>query len=313
MDEFEVLQRRVSFQVLRSDLAPHFAAIAGEPPREIPGHLVVRLHRIDQRKEHAIDTPANGRAELVEYGSLVDIRQRPAQYAQRVLQPDTELLTIPHVVAALDTLHGTKGLKIVEELRDLGEQSPGGIAHRLNHAGLALGVAWLALTLVIKAHVERVAGDSLTAGVTRHLTTPSPFNAVLRRAVAMPADGRSLEGCYSLLDPEPPVSFVSRTDRHERLEPLRSEAAVARLTRSSRGFFSARELGSGEIELSILRMGFEERLVFSFVVGRREGEAIEPAPIRRRPHADFAPATWARRDSRADPNLLCYPSTKLAL
>ena len=41
-----------------------------------------------------------------------------------------------------------------------------GLGHRLNHAGLALGVAWLALTLVIKAHVDRVAGDSLPAGVT---------------------------------------------------------------------------------------------------------------------------------------------------
>ena len=129
----------------------------------------------------------------------------------------------------------------------------------------------------------------------------------------MTADGRSLEGCYLLLDPELPVSFVSRTDRHERLERLRSEAAVARLMRFSRGFFSARELGSGEIELSILRMGFEERLVFSFVVGRREGEAIEPAPIRRRPDADFTPGTWAQRDSRADPNFLCYSSMKLAL
>ena len=41
-----------------------------------------------------------------------------------------------------------------------------GLGHRLNHAGLALGVAWLALTLVIKVHVDRVAGDSLPAGVT---------------------------------------------------------------------------------------------------------------------------------------------------
>ena len=104
-----------------------------------------------------------------------------------------------------------------------------GLGHRLNHAGLALGVAWLALTLVVKAHVDRVAGDSLPAGVTRYLTTPSPFNAVLWRVVAMTADGRYLEGYYSLLDSEPRVSFVSRLDGHERLEPLRNEAAVARL------------------------------------------------------------------------------------
>ena len=75
-----------------------------------------------------------------------------------------------------------------------------GLGHWLNHAGLALGVAWLALTLVIKAHVERVAGDSLPAEVTRYLTTPSPFNAVLWRVVAMTGEGRYLEGYYSLLD-----------------------------------------------------------------------------------------------------------------
>ena len=173
-----------------------------------------------------------------------------------------------------------------------------GLGHRLNHAGLAIGVAWLALTLVIKAHVERVAGDSLPAGVTGYLTTPSPFNAVLWRVVAMTADGRYLEGYYSLLDSEPRVSFVSRPDGHERLEPLRNAAAVARLIWFSRGFFSGRELGSGEIVLSDLRMGFDERLVFSFVVGRREGEAIEPAPIRRRPGPEFPPGMWAALGER---------------
>ena len=173
-----------------------------------------------------------------------------------------------------------------------------GLGHRFNHAGLALGVAWLALTLVIKVHVDRVAGDSLPAGVTGYFTTPSPFNAVLWRVVAMTADGRYLEGYYSLLDPEPRVSFVSRADGHERLEPLRSEAAVARLMWFSRGFFSGRELGSGEIVLSDLRMGFDERLVFSFVVGRREGEAIEPAPVRQRPGPEIPAGMWAALGER---------------
>ena len=77
--------------------------------------------------------------------------------------------------------------------------------------------------------------------MTRYLTTPSPFSAVLWPMVAMTADGRSLEGDDSRLDPEPPVSFVSRPDGHERLEALWSEAAVARLMRFSRGFVSAPE------------------------------------------------------------------------
>jgi len=168
-----------------------------------------------------------------------------------------------------------------------------GLGHRLNHAGLAFGVAWLALTVVVKAHVDRVADDSLPAGVTRYLTTPTPFSAVLWRVVAMTGEGRYLEGYYSLLDSEPRISFMSRPDGHERLEPLRSEAAVARLMWFSRGFFSGRELGNGEIVISDLRMGLEERPVFSFVVGRREGEAIEPAPVRQRPGPEFPPEMWA--------------------
>ena len=173
-----------------------------------------------------------------------------------------------------------------------------GLGHRLNHAGLALGVAWLAFTVVAKAHVDRVASDSLPLGETRVFTTPTPLNAVLWRVVAMTGNGRYLEGYYSLLDPEPRVSFASRPDGHELLEPLRGEAAVARLIWFSRGFFSARELGSGEVVISDLRMGLEERPVFSFVVGRREGEVIKPAPVRRRPDLEVPPGLWTALGER---------------
>ena len=94
------------------------------------------------------------------------------------------------------------------------------------------------------------------------------------------------------------MSFVSRADGHERLDPLRNEAAVARLMWFSRGFFSDEELGSGEIVISDLRMGFDERLVFSFVVGRRQGEAIEPVPVRQRPGPEFPPEMWASLGER---------------
>ena len=173
-----------------------------------------------------------------------------------------------------------------------------GLGHRLNHAGLALGVAWLAFTVAAKSHVGRVAGDSLPPGVTRVFTTPTPLNAVLWRVVAMRGDGRYLEGYYSLLDAEPRVSFASRPDGHELLGPLRGEAAVERLVWFSRGFFSGRELESGEIAISDLRMGLEERLVFSFVVGRRDGEAIEPAPVRQRPGPEVPPGMWAALGER---------------
>ena len=173
-----------------------------------------------------------------------------------------------------------------------------GLGHRLNHVGLVLGVAWLAFTVVAKAHVGQVASDSLPPGTTRIFTTPTPLNAVLWRVVAMTGDGRYLEGYYSLLDPEPRVSFASRADGHELLEPLRGEAAVTRLMWFSRGFFSGGELASGEVVISDLRMGLEERPVFSFVVGRRAGDAIESVPVRRRPDPEVPPGMWAALGER---------------
>ena len=165
-----------------------------------------------------------------------------------------------------------------------------GLGHRLNAVCLGLAVAWLALTVAIKAHVGRVTEASLAAtpaapaaGAVRYFTTPTPFNVVLWRAVAMTGDGRYLEGYYSLLDPEPAVAFVSRPAGHELLEPLRREPPVARVAWFSRGFFAGRALGNGEIAISDLRMGFGDQLAYSFVVGRREGGAIVPVPVRARP------------------------------
>ncbi len=173
-----------------------------------------------------------------------------------------------------------------------------GLGHRLNHAGLALGVAWLAFTVAAKAHVGRVASDSLPPGVTHVFTTPTPLNAVLWRVVAMTGDGRYFEGYYSLLDAEPRVAFKSRPDGHDLLDPLRGEASVARLVWFSRGFFNGRELGNGEIVISDLRMGLEERPVFSFVVGRRTGDAIEPLPARQLPGPEAPPGMWTSLGER---------------
>ena len=148
------------------------------------------------------------------------------------------------------------------------------------------------VTVVIKAHVDRVAEESLTqAGTARWLTTPTPFNAVLWRAVAMTGDGHFLEGYYSLLDSERRFSLVSRADGHELLEPLRAEAPVERLVWFSRGFFAGRERECGGIVIADLRMGLEEQCAFSFVVGRRDGGAVEPARVRQEPDSDYAPGS----------------------
>ena len=171
----------------------------------------------------------------------------------------------------------------------------GRLGHRFNQIGLGLGIAWLALTVAIKSHVNRVTEESLpSSSVARYLTTPSPFNIVLWRVVAMTNEGHFLEGYYSLFDPERTVAFVSRPDGHELLEDLRSEPRVARLIWFSRGFFAGSELPTGDIVVSDLRMGFEGRYVFSFVAGRRVAGMVEPVPVRRRPSTSYPPDAASR-------------------
>ena len=176
---------------------------------------------------------------------------------------------------------------LIGRRRDLG--------HLLSNVGLAVAVAWLACTVAIKAHVDRVAGESVAAaGTTRLLTVPTPFNAVLWRMVAMTGEGDFLEGYYSLFDAERRFSFVSRPDGHVLLQPLRAEAPVARLMWFSRDFFAGREREGGAIVISDLRMGLEERYAFSFVVGRREGQAVAPVPVRQEPDAEY-PSGWGEQ------------------
>ena len=60
VDELVVLEPRLPFQVVGSEVAHHLAAIAGEVSRQPPGHPIVGLHRVDERKEHAVDALAEG-------------------------------------------------------------------------------------------------------------------------------------------------------------------------------------------------------------------------------------------------------------
>ena len=221
-------------------------------------------------------------------------------YGTQVLLPFSDLPVNWSTIFVIDPLFSVPLAVGVAAAQVSRARRPGrGGRSRLNDAGLAIAVAWLACTVAIKAHVGRVVEDSLpAAGVTRWFTTPSPFNSVLWRVVAMTGDGSYLEGYYSLLDAERRVSFVQRPDGHALLEPLRGEPPVARLTWFSRGFFAGRELGDGEIAISDLRMGMEGRFVFSFVVGRREGQEIGPAPVRPLPAPGYPPGAVGRLRDR---------------
>ena len=164
---------------------------------------------------------------------------------------------------------------------------------------LALGTGYLVVAAGIQHHVVRIpAASALDHGLPaeRLLATPTPFNAVLWRAVAMTRDGYA-EGYYSLLDARREVQFTRYPSDDAALAPIADEPAVARLRWFTKGFQRVREM-DGEIVITDLRMGFEPKYVFSFVVARREGESLRPVPSRRgpveQPGAEDLGTVWTR-------------------
>lgn len=159
----------------------------------------------------------------------------------------------------------------------------GGRGLRWNQVGLALSTAYLAWGVAVQAHVRGVAEQSLAAkGSTaaRLLVTPTAFNTVLWRVVAMHPDGSYDEGFHSLLDAHP-----LRWQRHapEGRAALRSELAgldaVERLARFSHGFYKV-HAADGLARVTDLRMGQEPNYSFSFVVARQEAGRWVPLQAR---------------------------------
>jgi inner membrane protein len=150
---------------------------------------------------------------------------------------------------------------------------------RWNKLGIALSTAYLAWSVLAQWHVRGIAQEALAlrgAPPERLLVTPTAFNTVLWRIVAMRDDGSYEEGFYSFFDGGRPL----RTARYEGGSPrlrdsLRNMESVQRLANFSHGFYKLHER-DGSAWVTDLRMGQEPHYVFSFMVARREGSAWVP-------------------------------------
>jgi inner membrane protein len=146
-----------------------------------------------------------------------------------------------------------------------------------NAWGLALSTAYLAWSVVAQAQVQAVVRDTLAAqGITTGpvLVTPTPFNTVAWRVVAMQPD-HYLEGFYSLMDKRRTIT-LDRFDRGAALDSeLASVDAVQRVASFSKGFYALRQDGA-KVLLSDLRMGQEPTYIFTFEVARI---ASPPKPL----------------------------------
>jgi inner membrane protein len=156
--------------------------------------------------------------------------------------------------------------------------------HTANTIGLVLSSAYLIWTLGAKMHVEQVAHRMLqqqNIASSAVLTTPTPFNSLLWRILAVD-DGHYYEGFYSVLDGEPKVRFERYSRLPGLIEPLDESWPVQRLQWFTKGFYAASR-NDRNVIVTDLRMGFEPDYVFRFKVGEIGNPHPRPAAVERQP------------------------------
>ena len=179
---------------------------------------------------------------------------------------------------------------------------------RANRVGLGLSTAYLAGAIFIQAQVRDIAESELTrqdAEYDRLITTPTPFNLMLWRVVVMVPNGYR-EGYYSLFDQSSHIRFVEHPSNESLLSSIQDSPAVMRLRWFTKGFYRVRET-DGRLEITDLRMGFEPRYVFSFVVGQRQEGYMRPLiPPERSPaqRPDVEALKWVWRRMLGEENEL---------
>ncbi|TFZ06722.1 metal-dependent hydrolase [Ramlibacter henchirensis] len=161
----------------------------------------------------------------------------------------------------------------------LARRAPAGLAW--NRWGLILSTGYLAWSALAQAHVRGVAEQTLAARgapAQELLVTPTAFNTVLWRVVAMREDGYE-EGFYSLLDGGRPIRFERFATDRALERSLHDVWAVQRMAWFSHGFYKM-QAQDGRAFITDLRMGQEPWYVFNFAVARREGANWSPEPPR---------------------------------
>jgi inner membrane protein len=157
---------------------------------------------------------------------------------------------------------------------------------RANTLGLVLSTAYLGWSVAAQQHVANLAAAALEQqgiATERVLVTPTPFNTVLWRVVAM-GPGAVYEGFHSLADGPTPMQF----DRFERDAALDARLAAAQgpqapaqaLRDFTQGFYrvDARPAADGDgrsVLITDLRMGQEPFYTFSFVVAQQLGGSLD--------------------------------------
>jgi inner membrane protein len=179
---------------------------------------------------------------------------------------------------------------------------------RWNLGGLALSTAYIAWSAAAQLHVKDVAREALARQglpAAQLFVTPTPFNTVLWRVVAL--DGTHVhEGFWGFLDGRREIVFERYPQGTALLQQLdggpHANDRLQRIVRFSDGFYRLREV-DGRLQVADLRMGQHPNFVFEFAVARREGASLVAMPPEEAGgRGDFGPALdWLGRRIRGEP------------
>ncbi len=139
--------------------------------------------------------------------------------------------------------------------------------HMVNRACLAISTLYLFWSIGAKIHVESVARVSLERQGISHsmlLTTPTAFNTLLWRVLAMDNEGYA-EGYYSLLDGNRDIRMMRLPANRQLLQGIEDHWPVQRLQWFTHGFYAVQQIAGG-IVMTDLRMGMEPDYTFRFRV-----------------------------------------------
>ena len=180
--------------------------------------------------------------------------------------------------------------------------------------GLLLSSLYLVWSAAAQAWVEKTVQAQLPEPQAALLVTPSAFNTVLWRLVAI-TDTHYYEGWYSLLaDGSAPVRWRAVPRDPALYDLLKDSPSVARLARFSDGFFQLERIGN-KVVMTDLRMGQEPAYVFRFEIGTLEptGEllgSVERPLVQRPPLREGLAWLWQRTWGRTDLDLIEWIAAK---
>lgn len=140
---------------------------------------------------------------------------------------------------------------------------------------LSFSTAYIVWSWSAKMYVESQANEVLSQTSTdyRLFSTPTPFNTLLWRVVALEGNEYK-EGYFSFLNPSQKIVFKTYV-KNDVPDNVLEFNSIKRMEWFTHGF-NRKELIGKYVLMSDLRMGYEKNYVFNFAVGIKKKDTVYP-------------------------------------